>query len=313
MVLTSVVHAVGIELSTRMVTLLRRAKVKFNRLLDNLPPKAHPAPESTCRVPYEIVEMVIAHLTHDLDTLKACSLTCRSWRIAATPHLHHTLALTGERPEPDRSRLEPLPKLYELGLIPLVREIRVRQGSGSGSWFVPQAVNHLELRYFSAFANVHTLNLQYLQIHRFISDTEHYFGNFFSTLQSIILSDPCCTRRQLSYFLSFFQNLDNVDIRNPYTRTTDTTVPDVGLVPSSAQRLRGRLALHYFPWAETWTDFIASYGGVRFCRMILCGSGNCAPPLLEACAETLETLRFDAWNTSVGKQFLCVGLSMRLS
>ena len=43
---------------------------------------------------------------------------------------------------------------------------------------------------------------------------------------------------------------------------------------------------------ETWTSLIASCGGLRFRYMDLWIVGGCAPVLLEACAKTLETLRF---------------------
>jgi len=37
---------------------------------------------------------------------------------------------------------------------------------------------------------------------------------------------------------------------------------------------------------------IASCGGLRFRHIGFCGSESCAPVLLEACGETLVTLRF---------------------
>jgi hypothetical protein len=73
-----VVHTVGINLSTRMRIVWRRGKANINRLLGNAPSETRTAHKSTCRLPYEVVEMIIAHIARDLDTLKACSLTCRS-------------------------------------------------------------------------------------------------------------------------------------------------------------------------------------------------------------------------------------------
>jgi len=134
---------------------------------------------STFRLPYEILEMIIAQLTCDLGALKACSLTCRSWYIVAVPHLHHTLTLGDYERGTTYSRLSPLSKLHELGLIPLVKEIRVRQRVGVGSgWFLPQVFSHCDLGYFSTFSNIQTLVLQWLRLDRFILDIEHYFGSF---------------------------------------------------------------------------------------------------------------------------------------
>jgi hypothetical protein len=66
--------------------------------------------------------MIIAHIAHDLDALKACSLTCRSWYIAASP-------TPSPYPYPHelRGKLKPLSKLHQLGLMPFIKEIRVEQ------------------------------------------------------------------------------------------------------------------------------------------------------------------------------------------
>lgn len=299
------VCAAGIKLSNRIVTAWRRGKTKANRLLSNPPPEMCTTHESTPppppSFPYDIVEMIIAHLIRHRDTLGACSLTCRSWYTAAVPHLHHTLTLTGNNGRANRSRLEPLSKLHELGLVPFVREIRVKQRSRLVSWFVPQAFINSDLHYFSAFANVHTLSIESMQIHSFMPGVERYFEHFSPTLRSITLSDLCCAPRQLSRFLSLFPNLDDIDIRTTHTYLSNKTVPDTEPVPSSTPRLRGRLTLHNSSWAETWTHLIALSDGLRFCHMDLRNAGSCAPVLLEACAETLKTLRLGARDDSVSE------------
>lgn len=297
-----------------MVNIWHRGKTKLNRLLGNSPPNTRTAHESARRLPQESVETIIAYLSHDLDTLKACSLTCHSWYIVAAPHLHHTLTLREEKPalthdktnlKSARDKLKPLSKLHDLGLVSLVEEIRVEQRVegryGENSWFVPHKFGHRDLRYFSAFVNVRTLRLQNLEIYRFIPGVEHYFGHFSPMLQSIALLEPRCTPRQLSYFLSLFSNLENIEIERtgaPNTATTDTE-----LVPFSAPKLRGRLALYDFGWVETWSHLITSCNGLRFRHVDLRGSVGCTPLLLEACAGTLETLRFNVTDGPVGKQF----------
>ena len=45
------------------------------------------------RLPLEVVETIIAHLAHDVHGLRACTLTCSSWYIAAVPHLHRALPI----------------------------------------------------------------------------------------------------------------------------------------------------------------------------------------------------------------------------
>jgi len=307
---------VGINLLVRMASVWRRGKTKVNRLLGIKPPETStgheptgpthssppqtpppptptppPPPPPAPTLPHEVVEMIIAHLPrHRSATLKACSLTCRSWYIAAAPHLHRTFTFTGGG----------LAKLHELGLMPLVKNIRVRQGIGStSSWFLPQAFGHLDLHYFSAFTNVHTLGLENVEIRLFIPSIKRYFGHFSPTLRSIALYNPCCTPRQLSYFLSLFPNLDDINIDQTPRKLTDPT--DATLVPFSAPKLQGRLILRDFRWARTWSYLITASDGLRFRHMDLHEVGSCAPVLLEACTETLETLRFNTSGASVGK------------
>jgi len=252
--------------------------------------------------------MILAYLTCDLDTLKACSLTSRSWYMVAVPHIHHTLTLRGDILSPTRDGLKPLCKLYGLGLIPLVKEIRVEQSPQVGGWFAPQAFGHQDLVYFSTFANVHTLKLQELELFRFIPHVERYFKHLSPTLQSITLFNPHCTPRQLAHFLSLFSNLDNIEIWHGRPRLSDPTTPNAGLVRYPTPKLRGRLALRDFHWVETWLHLITPCDGPRFHHIDLREDVSCAPALVGACAETLETLRFNPRDGSFGKQF-CIGLS----
>lgn len=70
------------------MTVWRRGQAKIDRLIGIAPPETRTAHESTCRAPYDIVEMIISHLTRDPGALKACSLTCRSWHTRAVTHLY---------------------------------------------------------------------------------------------------------------------------------------------------------------------------------------------------------------------------------
>jgi len=247
--------------------------------------------------------MIISNLTHNLSDLKACSLACRSWHVAVVPLLHHTLTLhlSGGWLGTYRSMMEPISKLQELGLIHLVKVIQIEQERGLGWRFIPQTFTDLDLRYFSALANVHTLKLQCLEIYRFIPDIEHYFGHFSQTLRSLTLWQPYCTPQQLSHFLSFFPNLDDIGIRNPLMYTSNPIGPDVELVPFSVPKLRGRLAICGSPSVEIWSHIIASCGGLRFHHMDLHMSARYVPILINACAKTLETLRFDTMDATRSK------------
>ena len=286
-----------------MATVWHRGKDKVNRLLGNTLPRRRTACESASLFPCEIVEMITAHFIRDLDTLKACSLTCRLWYLVVAPLLHHTLILRGNRPGAAHNKLKSLSKLHRLGLMPLVKEIRVSQWCGTSGWFAPQAFSRRDLRYFSAFTNVQTLVLQRLRLDHFIPNIKRYFEHLSPSLKSIALFKPRCTPRQLSYFLSLFPNIDDIEIQHTYTYTPNPTIPDMELVPFSTPKLRGRLVLHYFRWVDTWTHLIASNCSPQFRHADLRGSAGCAPILLEACAKTIETLRFNATDGLAGKWF----------
>ena len=169
-------------------------------------------------------------------------------------------------------------------------------------WFSARTFSHLDLRNFSALANVHTLKLQHFEIYRCMPNIKLYFGHFSQTLRSIALFDPRGTPRQPSHFLSLFSDLDDVGIwGSPRLLSgTDPAVPDTTLVQFSVPKLRGRLTLRFFPWTATWTH-LASYGGLRFRHMDLRWSTQCAHVLFEACASTLETLRFNAGDAVRGE------------
>ena len=294
-------HAVCVvarNLSNRAVTAWYRAKAKINLLFRNSPSRGCSAHESIWYLPYEIMELIVDYITYP-TTLIAFSLTCRSWYIVAAPRLYHTLTLERRKASNIfRGKERPLSRLRGHPIPLAVREIWMRQREVS--WFDPREIGRRELRNFSAFANVQTLKIQRLDIDRFMPDIERYFRHFSQTLRSITLLKPYCTPRQLSYFLSLFSNLDDVEIRIGGMPLPES---DPEHVPFSTPKLRGRLELDAFPWVEVWTYLIASCGGLQFHYMNLCMSKKCAPILLGACANTLETLRLSAMDLSVGKWF----------
>lgn len=282
-----VIHTAGITLLIRIIWY--RSKAKINLLFGYTSPETI----STCKpafyLPLELVEMIIDHLIYDLRALKACSLTCFSWYIAAAPHLHHTITFKEKKFGIARAELKPLPKLHKLGILPLAKEVRVCQSRELPLWFTPPAFSRRDLHRFSAFRNVQKLQLERLDIFCFIPGVERYFGQFSPTLRSIALFAPRCTPRQLSYFLSLFSHLDDVEIRG--FSSPPATTPVTEPVPVSAPRLRGRLVVSSFREVETWKDLMNG-GRLRFHDVDLRNVADCAPVLLEACSKTLETLRF---------------------
>ena len=295
----------GTDTPTHAVTISHRGKAKVDRRFSNATPESRTTLKPTYNLPYDVLEMVLVHLTHNLEDLKACSLVCRSWYIATVSHLHRTLTLGGDGVDHTRCKLGPVYALHKLGLARLVKEVQVEQLWGLGCWFTPNVPG---LHYFSSFSNIHTLKFQNLEIYRFIPNVDYYFGYFSTSLRSITLLNPNCTPRQLSHFLSLFSNLDDIEIERAGTSTPNIPTPGLELGPLSTPKLRGRLALHEFHSVETWTQLITFCGGLQFRHMDLRESAGCVPTLLEACAETLETLRLNARDASVGERSCCVHL-----
>jgi hypothetical protein len=249
-----------------------------------------PLAQPSSLLPYEIVEMIIDHLTYDLQPLKTCSLTCHSWYIAAVPHIHHTFVLRGG----GDGNLKPLLAYHKLGLVPLVKEIRMVQSHITNDWFLPSFFDHRDSRPFFAFGNIQSLTIQRLDIHEFTPGLNRYFGHLSPTLRSLALESPLSTPQELSHFISLFPNLDDIEIQSLLHLVVSR---EEALVPFSTPKLRGNLTLTSFTAVETWEHLAASCG-LRFRSMYLNPVSKCAPVLLAACAETLETLRIKPYYES---------------
>lgn len=270
----------GLNLIARIIWYRIRAKI--DRVLHHRQvANAHPVQHSNT-LPHEIVQMIIGLLVHDVRTLKACSLTCHSWYIAALPHIHRTLVLRG------RNRgLNALSDRHALGLSPFTKEIGIEQAIPDSHWFLPQFFSHQDSRPFFTFTNVQNLRVQRLDIAAFFPEFIQYFGHLSSTLRSLTLHAPRCNALQLSHFISLFPNLDDIAIR--YIRAAPAVLGEVH-APYSTSKLRGRLELVSSDTVEIW-EHLATQCGLRFRSVYFWDVTKCVPVILTACAKTLETLR----------------------
>ena len=250
-------------------------------------------------LPQELLETIIAHVQLDTQTLKACSRTCRSWYIAALPHLHHTLTL--RRKEWDHGGLIPLQKLSKMRLLPFVRRLWISHCYVHPS-LPPEIFNARCLYYFSALTNIQELGLDSLDLHLFIPQAELYFGPFMPRLRSLALMSPSGHNHLILYLLGLFPNLDNFKlVNNQVNQSWEPTLAGPAPVPHSAPLMRGRLTLTWFSGEDFLRDLSKSSGGLRFRYMDLLGVDG-SRFLLGICAETLETLRIHPMR-SVGKGY----------
>lgn len=234
--------------------------------------------------------MIIAHLTYDTATLKVCVATCFTWYNVATPHLHRTLILRYSA----HQYLISLASLHKLGLLPFVK--RVRFEAHPFLWAAPNMIDSRSMRYFGALVNLRDLVVDYLDFSMFPVAVGEYFGHFSPTLQSLALLSPLGTRRQILDFFRLFPNLDDIKISHYRAPAAEHGTPGTQPVPIRGG-LRGRLVLRDFGEEGLLKDIITVFGGMRFISMDLC-SVRGKRPLLEACAETLETVRIHPDSSS---------------
>jgi len=231
--------------------------------------------------------MIIAHLTYDTPTLKACAATCSSWYYVATPHLHHTLALRQWSTDISRRHLNPLASLDKLGLLPFVNKVQFEKAL-SVPWVVPAVFNPKSMQYFRALVNLQDLAIADLDFSKFPAGLGEYFGHFSPTLRSVALSCPKGARRQLLDFFRLFPKLDDIKISYYRGRGEAHKALDPQFIPISGG-LRGRLTLKGFDEEGLLEDIIVAFGGMRFTSMDLYNVRG-IHILLEACGDTLETL-----------------------
>ena len=205
--------------------------------------------------------MIIAHFINDVHSLRACSLTCYSWYIAAVPHLHHTLFININSLDRKFRWPNPIRNMHMLGLLPLVQSIRICRG-GNKVGFSPELFNRRTLRQFPALTDIRTLWIDDLDIPSFMPMIQRYFGHFLPTVDYLTLKEPKGSRRQIIYFFGLFQHLE--DLRLLYDRADprDEPADDLSLIPPSVPPLRGWLWLCNFTRVGLLKDMIDLFGGI---------------------------------------------------
>ena len=239
-------------------------------------------------LPRELLDMIIAQLRLDTPTLKACSATCRAWYTATLPHLHHTLTLRKQTSDRTSKGLVPLHKLGKLQLLPFVKRLRILQHD-TDRWFPMTVFDARRLAYFPTLTNVQELGIDSLDLQVFTLQAHLYSWYFMPKLRSLALRNPVGSHHQLLSFLGQFPNLDDLKLIHSDNLTRGST-PDSVPVPQLAPSLRGQLTLWSFGEGALLRDLSRLAGGLRFRHMNLRGV-SCSRFLLDACAETLETLR----------------------
>ena len=235
--------------------------------------------------------MIVAHLTRNAYSLLACSLTSRSWYIAAVPHLHRTLTThisysnNSKRTEWPR----PLQAASELGWLSFVTGLFITVHYAKG--FSAEVFRSSTQREFSTLNNVRELSIQYLDIPSFVPGIQWYFGQFSRTLRSLTLKEPKGSDWQIVFFIGLFPHLEDLELQldTPHPRKP----ADLILVPPFVPPMRGQLRARYPGGDGLAKAMIDLFGGVRFRHMDLMNMDG-TQLLLYACADTLETFQLYA-------------------
>ena len=252
-----------------------------------LKPSTTPSSPAT-RLPLELVEMIIAYLIYDTPSLRACTLTCYSWYIAAVPHLHYILIISDSWGQKFQWP-NPLRHMHTLGLLPFVKTLWVSKFHNRA--FSPKWFNRYTRHRFSALNNVQRLMMDYLDIPSFMPRIRQYFGHFMPTVEELCLENPIGSSRQIIYFIGLFERLESLNLN--YNRFDFEEPPDdLMLFPPFVPPLWGWLKLRSIRRVGVLKDMIDLFGGLRFHLMDLSDVDG-MPLLLHACAETLETLQLN--------------------
>ena len=244
------------------------------------------------RLPFELVVIIISHI-YDVETLRSCSLTCRSWHFAAASYLRYSLK-TGNL------NLVPWSKLHKLGLLPRVERFNIHGGRENIN-FTPRQLDGRKLRYFLALKNLRELWIDLLDLSSFVPNLKEYFGHLEQTLRSLSLRKPKTSSREFLYFIGFFPNLQDLRVYETSFLREETT-ESRALIPPSIPPLHGCLTLEYFTGGNFVDDMITLHEGFRFRRVELLHV-RAIQRVLDACAETLETLRLTPTD-DLGENFL---------
>jgi hypothetical protein len=234
--------------------------------------------------------LIVAHLIHDTHSLLACSLTSRSWHLAAVPHLHRTLItrisdyIFGRPHETEWPR--PLQAGSEHGWLPFVTGLFI---NASYSRKFSQKLFYSSTRHnFSTLTNVRELSIKHLDIPSFIPEIQQYFGQFSQTLRSLTLERPKGSNRQIVFFIRQFPHLEDLELY-PGSESYPEEPGDRTLIPPFVLPLRGRLRASYTGGNGLAKAMVDLFGGVQFWYLDLPDMDG-AQLLLYACADTLETL-----------------------
>jgi hypothetical protein len=233
------------------------------------------------RLPQEIVDYIVDHISDDRSTLFACTHLSRTWCIAARMHLHRTFTVS------DSAGFNIVDDLQKIGVIHLVhRVVATRKVNQKDFLLHPKALTRL-----NAFASLQELDLKYLDVGELGLGLHDHCDTLRSTVRTLALRYPTGSAKRIVYFISLFSKLENLTVDSINTVVTDDS--GVPLIERSPP-LTGRLRLSGISDPEFICGLASMQEGIRF-RTVDLRFCREVQEIIGGCAGSMERL---IWHSS---------------
>ena len=263
-------------------------------------------------LPQEVVDHIMFMLGDNLESLKACSLTCKAMFVAARRLIHRKIFLTWEqnwdvltlrerqryvRGERRGLTIKMISTTTARGLLPHGRHLFIDFRED----FTPANLQPFN-DHFQRYERIQDLTIFWFHPGDFLEQFDTFFANFVPTLRSLHLKTPKGNTRDILDFVCRFPHLDNLTIGtvheySPNLTTWETApLPVVKKVPS----FRGRLKLYgiYGRHHNLLQQLISLPGKRRFRFIHFWGyPAEMGQHIVDACGDTIETLSATWWKS----------------
>jgi hypothetical protein len=257
-------------------------------------------------LPQEIVDRIIFMLGNDLESLKACSLTCKAMFISTRRFIHRRIRLTSEknwelltlrekqryiRGDRHGIAVKVLSGIAAHGLLPYGRQLSINIYKN----FTPDNLQPFN-DHFQRFDRIQELSIYWLHTPDFLEQFDTFFANFVPTLRSLHLDTPTGNTRDILDFICRFPNLDDLTFRVSSQDSHDWRIWRSALLPAVKEMppFRGKLKLHCVgEWRSPMLQQLISLPGKRRFRFIDfrgCPFKTVEQPVVDACSGSIETL-----------------------
>jgi hypothetical protein len=256
-------------------------------------------------LPQEVVDYIVFMLGNDLQSLKACSLTCKAMFVSTRCVIHRKICLTWEknwelltvaerqryiRGERQGTAVRVLSSIAAHGLLQYARHLSISLDR------ICTPANLLPFNHhFQRFDRIQELNIYRLDTPGFLENFDTYFANFVPTLRSLHLEVPAGDSRQILDFICRFPHLEDLSLEVSSRDYHDWRIWKSGSSPvvKSMPHFRGRLRLRGITkWRGYLLQQLISLPGKRRFRFIdfrAC-SAEVGQPIVDACSGTLESV-----------------------